>query len=52
MNRIVAVCPALNKASEQIMQKIGMTWQGEFEHPGLLGHPRLNPCVWYEMKKP
>ncbi|MDX1332539.1 MAG: GNAT family N-acetyltransferase [Robiginitalea sp.] len=50
LNRVVSVCPALNTASERVMRKIGMQRQGEFEHPGLQGSARLNPCVWYEVK--
>ncbi len=52
LNRIVAVCPALNKASERVMRKVGMEKMGTFVHPLLADHPQLNPCVWYEMKKP
>ena len=49
--RVVSVCTDLNVASEQVMRKIGMQRRGEFEHPALQDHPRLNPCIWYEVKK-
>ena len=51
LDRVVAHCPAVNKTSERVMQKIGMAKQGEFRHPILNDHPELNPCVWYEVKK-
>lgn len=52
LDRVVSYCPVQNVASERIMQKVGMEKTGQFEHPGLTDHPHLNPCVWYEMKKP
>ncbi|UCE70307.1 MAG: GNAT family N-acetyltransferase [Flavobacteriaceae bacterium] len=51
LEEVVSVCPATNLRSELVMKKIGMQEMGKFEHPGLLGLPRLNPCVWYELKK-
>jgi RimJ/RimL family protein N-acetyltransferase len=39
---------ALNKRSENVMQKIGMQKEGEFEHPGIeIGH-RLRTHVLYK----
>ena len=51
LDRVVSVCPRLNSPSEMVMRKIGMRRQGEFEHPALRDRPRLNPCLWYEIKK-
>ncbi len=52
LERVVAVCPVLNKASERVMQKSGMALGGTFLHPGLADTPRLQPCLWYEQKNP
>ena len=51
LQKVVSVCPVSNHRSETVMKKIGMRKEGEFEHPGLPGNSRLNPCVWYEVKK-
>ena len=51
LQKVVSVCPVSNHRSETVMKKIGMRKKGEFEHPGLPGNSRLNPCVWYEVKK-
>ena len=50
-DKILSFCPKVNKASERIMQKIGMTKQGEFLHPKILDYPRISSCVWYEITK-
>ena len=47
LKEIYAVTPMLNKKSERIMQKIGMTKVGTFEHPLLLNDERLKMCVLY-----
>ncbi len=52
LERVVSFCPVRNVASERVMQKAGMEKMGEFRHPGLKDHTHLNPCVWYEVKKP
>lgn len=52
LERVVSVCPASNLASEKVMKRIGMRKKGEFIHPGLPATSGLNPCVWYEAKKP
>ena len=49
LNRIISVCPEINKSSERIMNKIGMKKIGEFEHPQLIEYPTLQNCVCYEM---
>lgn len=47
--RITSTCPLSNKASERVMQKIGMKKMGLFLHPKLKEQPHLEKCVWYEI---
>ena len=42
----------LNRASERVMQKIGMTKLGEFDHPKLPFGDRLRRHVLYRIKNP
>lgn len=51
LEEVISTCPAKNKRSERVMQKIGMNCMGEFQHPGLQDHPELQPCVWYKISK-
>ena len=46
--KIVAVVPQVNLKSERVMQKIGMTKAGKFQHPSLKDDERLATCLWYE----
>lgn len=48
LSRVVAVCPVVNRRSEQVMKKAGMVHGGYFDHIKLLDHPQLKRCVWYE----
>lgn len=48
LKNIVACCTLANKPSESVMQKIGMTKKGAFNHPYLKEN---SACVWYEIKK-
>lgn len=50
IKRLVSTCPIVNSVSEKVMQKIGMHKQGEFFHPLLKEHSRLEKCLWYEIK--
>jgi RimJ/RimL family protein N-acetyltransferase len=50
LERVVAVCPAINIPSQKVMQRIGMSYGGSFLHPKLSGYPELESCVWYETK--
>ena len=52
LDRVVSACPVTNKASEQVMQRIGMEKQGIFKHPKLKSYPTLEKCVWYEINTP
>ncbi len=50
LEKVVSVCPRKNRASENVMKKIGMEKKGEFDHPKLLSSPELSRCLWYEKK--
>lgn len=47
LSKIVSICPKINTASWKVMEKAGMQFVQEFEHPQLINTPRLNPCVLY-----
>lgn len=47
LKKIISVASIKNSNSIKIMKKIGMQEVGIFEHPKLLGHPHLNPCLAY-----
>jgi RimJ/RimL family protein N-acetyltransferase len=47
MERVYAVAPKINLRSEQVMIRIGMEKWGEFDHPKLSDHPRLQKCIVY-----
>jgi RimJ/RimL family protein N-acetyltransferase len=44
---VFAVAPVANGRSEQVMQRVGMIWAGNFVHPALLDYERLKACVVY-----
>ncbi|MEL7159148.1 MAG: GNAT family N-acetyltransferase, partial [Bacteroidota bacterium] len=45
LDEIVSVAVAQNKPSIRVMEKIGMTYRSEFDHPALAEHPKLERCV-------
>ena len=47
MQKIVALAPAINLPSINVMKKIGMTKILDFKHPLLLNHPNLVDCELY-----
>ncbi|SFT42067.1 Protein N-acetyltransferase, RimJ/RimL family [Lishizhenia tianjinensis] len=47
LEKVIAICPAVNTPSERVMQKIGMQLKGRFDHPFLQAHPKLQPCLCY-----
>lgn len=47
LKEIISVCPLSNRASERVMQKIGLVKAGEFDHPKLGDYPKLRRCVCY-----
>ena len=51
LDEIVSFTTVANVRSQRVMQKIGMTLAGEFDHPGLPGHP-LARHVLYRIGRP
>ena len=51
LEKIVSVCTKTNIGSEKVMQRIGMTKGGAFEHPKLDAYPRLQGCWWYAVTR-
>jgi len=49
INKVFSVCTIDNSKSENVMNKIGMTKKGEFDHPCLKNHPKYEKCLWYEI---
>lgn len=47
LTEVVAICPAVNKASENVMKKIGMTFREHFNHPLLKDNDYLEKCCLY-----
>ncbi|MEN0049234.1 MAG: GNAT family N-acetyltransferase [Bacteroidota bacterium] len=51
IKKVIAVCTIQNEKSEKVMQKIGMTKIGEFDHPNLVDYPEYERCFCYEITK-
>jgi RimJ/RimL family protein N-acetyltransferase len=49
LDYIFACCTLNNRASEKVMQKIGLQKQGVFKHPKLKAWPDLEDCLWYDL---
>jgi len=49
IKKVIAVCTIQNEKSEKVMQKIGMTKIGEFDHPNLVDYPEHQRCFCYEI---
>ena len=49
IDRIISICPEINRNSENVMKKIGMKKLGDFYHPKLKGYPDIEKCVCYEI---
>lgn len=47
---IHSIAPEINKKSQRIMIKIGMSRIGSFDHPLLLNDPRLKSCTIYKIE--
>ncbi|WNJ19726.1 GNAT family N-acetyltransferase [Pontibacter sp. G13] len=47
LDEILSFASHANLPSIAVMERIGMTKRSEFQHPKLLEHPSLNPCVLY-----
>ena len=52
IERIFAVAPIINKKSESIMIKLGMSKVMTFQHNLLMNYPALRDCLVYEMRNP
>lgn len=50
LSKIVSVAPRINTASIAVMEKIGMQYKYDFDHPALDESTGLNPCVMYSIK--
>lgn len=50
LKHILSVAPKVNTPSIKVMQKIGMSWVNNFQHPALEDFPELAECVLYEIK--
>lgn len=51
LTEVYSYCPAINKASEAIMKKIGMELVGTFTHPMVASDSRLNHCLVYRKSR-
>ncbi|WP_290627170.1 GNAT family N-acetyltransferase [Altibacter sp.] len=50
LNEVYAFAAQGNSASEKVMQKIGMTYVGNFEHPKLANDDRFEYCIAYRKR--
>jgi len=50
LGSIISTCTLKNIRSERVMQKVGMTKMGTFNHPNLKDYPDYEKSVWYEIK--
>ena len=51
LEEIVSVAPALNQRSIRVMQKIGMQYVRDFEHPNIPEKSPLRICHLYQLKR-
>ena len=51
LKEVISTAPSINIPSLSVMQKIGMTKVGEFEHPRLSDYPHIRTCEYYSIKK-
>ncbi len=51
LQQVYAIAPQVNTPSIHVMEKIGMRLHGTFQHPALVQHPWLQPCVAYIANK-
>lgn len=50
IKEIYSLASSKNAASIRVMQKIGMTYEYDFDHPDLVEYPRLQPCSLYKIE--
>ncbi len=51
LSEIVSFTTVGNQRSRGVMERIGMTYSGEFEHPGLPEGSLLRPHVLYRLRR-
>lgn len=49
IDEVYALASSKNLASIRVMQKTGMRYEFDFEHPDLLEYPGLQPCSLYKI---
>lgn len=52
LDKVYSVCSLINVKSENVMQKIGMQKEMEFNHPLLSDYPELEVCALYVIQRP
>lgn len=52
LDKIYSVCSLINAKSENVMKKIGMQKEMEFNHPVLGDFPDLETCAFYVIERP
>ncbi|MEL6133116.1 MAG: GNAT family N-acetyltransferase [Bacteroidota bacterium] len=50
LKEVIATTPHINLPSRRVMEKIGMTYQGEYIHPKVPNPHPLQPSVWYKIE--
>ncbi|WP_192348490.1 GNAT family N-acetyltransferase [Algoriphagus sp. Y33] len=50
IKEVYSLASSENLASIRVMQKIGMEYEYDFEHPDLMEHSRLQPCSLYKIE--
>jgi RimJ/RimL family protein N-acetyltransferase len=50
LEEVVAFTTDTNLASQNIMKKIGMQYQGIMQHPAIINDPRFEHCVVYKIE--
>lgn len=50
IKEVYSLASSKNLASIRVIQKIGMRYEYDFEHPDLLEHPRLQPCSLFKIE--
>ncbi len=51
LKKIIATCPVVNKKSERVMIKLGMTKKLNFKHPLLKDYRYIEECMLYEIER-
>jgi RimJ/RimL family protein N-acetyltransferase len=47
LKKVLAFATDNNRASQRVMEKIGMDYLGNFQHPNIKNDPRFSHCVAY-----